>query len=181
MKIDFQGNVPGLQALVNKAGFKIHSAVHVARPDAKCVMHCHTVAGVAVGAHEIGLLPLSGHAMMVHGDIGYHDYEGVVLDQDEIPRLLGSLGGYHSLMLRNHGTLTVGRSVAEAFMRMYYLERACEMQVATLSLGPNPIMIPSNVLDHAQGQMAINYGDLAALAWSAMLRLQDRRDPGFRE
>ena len=137
VKIDIDGNkVVDSPYPVNPAGFTIHSALHMNRDDAHCVIHLHTDDGVAVSAQEDGLLPLDQHAMMVTGDIAYHDYEGIALDLDERERLVADLGANkHVMILRNHGTLTLGKSCADAFMRMYYLERACTMQVRALSGG----------------------------------------------
>ena len=137
VKIDIDGNkVDDSPYPVNPAGFTIHSALHMNRDDAHCVIHLHTDDGVAVSAQADGLLPLDQHAMMISGDIAYHDYEGIALDLDERERLVADIGtDKHVMMLRNHGTLTLGKSCADAFLRMYYLERACSMQVRALSGG----------------------------------------------
>ena len=114
---------------VNPAGFTIHSAIHAAREDARCVLHVHSVNGVAVSAQEAGVLPLSQHSIFVLSSLAYHDYEGVALDEDEKPRLVRDLGDKRFLMLRNHGLLTVGQSVADAFVSMYFFEATCMIQV----------------------------------------------------
>ncbi len=136
VKIDIDGNKVGDSPYpVNPAGFTIHSALHMNRDDAHCVIHLHTTDGVAVSAQEDGLLPLDQHAMMIAGDIAYHDYEGIALDLDERERLVHDIGDRSAMILRNHGTLTLGRTCADAFLRMYYLERACSMQVRALAGG----------------------------------------------
>src|ERR1700738_4602296 len=127
LKVDLDGNlVEPTPYFFNPAGFTIHSAVHAAREDAKCVLHLHTVAGVAVSCQEHGLLPINQTAMLLNGQIAYHEYEGVALELDERPRLVADLGTKNAMILRNHGTLAVGPTVAEAFLLMYFLERACE-------------------------------------------------------
>lgn len=168
---------------VNPAGFTIHSAVHEVREDAACVMHLHTVDGTAVATSREGLSPLNQTAQLVIGDLVYHEYEGVALDHAERPRLQQDLGNHNMMLLRNHGTLTLGRSVADAFMRMYFLERACSMQVRTRMLGSD---------DHPTAQPVIEKnialsqsGGLTYLAnellWPALLRKLDRVDPSFRD
>ena len=183
VKIDMDGNkVVDSPYPVNPAGFTIHSALHMNRDDAHCVIHLHTDDGVAVSAQADGLLPLDQHAMVIIGDIAYHDYEGIALDLDERERLVADIGrDKHVMMLRNHGTLTLGKSCADAFMRMYYLERSCTMQVRALSGGTKPNIPNQGVPEKtaAQGAMAFE-GLLGALAWPALLRKLDRIDPGFR-
>jgi ribulose-5-phosphate 4-epimerase/fuculose-1-phosphate aldolase len=168
---------------VNPAGFTIHSAVHEAREDAACVMHLHTLDGTAVATSREGLLPLNQTAQLVVGDLVYHDYEGVALDHSERPRLQQDLGNHGMMLLRNHGTLTVGRSVADAFMRMYFLERAWSMQVRTRILGHDDYPTAQNVIDK---NVALSQsGGMTYLAnellWPALLRKLDRLDPSFRE
>jgi ribulose-5-phosphate 4-epimerase/fuculose-1-phosphate aldolase len=168
---------------VNPAGFTIHSAVHEAREDAACVMHLHTLDGTAVATSKEGLLPLNQTAQLVVGDLVYHDYEGVALDHAERPRLQQDLGTRNMMLLRNHGTLTVGRSVADAFMRMYFLERACSMQVRTRILGRDDYptlqpVIDKNVALSQSGGMTFLANELL---WPALLRKLDRSDSSFRE
>jgi ribulose-5-phosphate 4-epimerase/fuculose-1-phosphate aldolase len=115
---------------INAAGFVIHSAVHMGRPDVRCVMHTHTAAGMAVSTHPEGLLPITQHAMRFHERIASHPYEGIAIDLAERERLVKDLGDHNAMILENHGLLTCGRTVAEAFGTMYYLERACQAQVA---------------------------------------------------
>lgn len=166
---------------VNPAGFTIHSALHMNRDDAHCIIHLHTTDGVAVSAQADGLLPLDQHAMLICGDTAYHDYEGVALDLDERERLVRDIGDKHVMILRNHGTLALGESCADAFMRMYYLERACSMQVRALAGGVKPNMPNQGVPEKTarQGYEAFD-GTIGPLAWPALLRKLDRIDPGYR-
>src|SRR5215831_1701369 len=149
VKIDLNGHPVGEQmhVRVNPAGFTIHSAIHEVREDAGCVIHLHTPDGTAVATSKEGLQPLNQTAQLVIGDLVYHDYEGVALDHSERPRLQQDLGTHNIMLLKNHGTLTVGRNVAEAFMRMYYLERACTMQVRTRLLGKDDHKTAQNVIE----------------------------------
>lgn len=175
-----------LRASVNPAGFVIHSAVHAGRPDAHCVLHTHTQAGCAVAAQEGGLLPISQMALEFYGRVGYHEYEGIALSLGERERLVRDLGSNAALILRNHGLLTVGSTPAEAFLRMWNLERACEIQVAAQAGGP--LHLPSTQVceltaRQAAGEFEQDLGDPygAELAWSALLRLLDRVSPGYRD
>jgi ribulose-5-phosphate 4-epimerase/fuculose-1-phosphate aldolase len=179
VKVDLHGNVVGeSREMVNPAGFTIHSAIHDARKDAGCVMHLHTVAGTAVSSQEAGLLPLNQTAMLLNGKVAYHDFEGVALNHDERPRLVADLGDKSAMILRNHGTLVTGRSVAEAFTTMYFLERSCEMQVA--AQGGGPLRIP---LDHVQDVVEQQSQGLSVVAdklvWPGLLRRLDRKNPGY--
>src|ERR1700761_1704591 len=136
VKVDLDGNqLTKSDYSINPAGFPIHSAIHEVREDAGCVLHLHTPDGTAVATSKEGLLPLNQTAQLVLPDLAYHDYEGVALDLDERPRLQRDLGPKNIMLLHNHGTLTVGRACGEAFLRMYFLERACTMQVRTRMLG----------------------------------------------
>src|SRR5215207_8264469 len=132
---------------VNPAGFTIHSAIHAARHDVGCILHLHTPAGIAVSIQETGLLPLSQQALVCATSIGYHDYEGIALRDDEKPRLVRDLGDKIFLILRNHGTLTVGASIADAFLAMFNLQRACEIQVLAQSSGRPLIPVPAGIVD----------------------------------
>jgi ribulose-5-phosphate 4-epimerase/fuculose-1-phosphate aldolase len=183
VKIDLEGHkVFDSPYDVNPAGFVIHSAVHAAREDAHCVLHVHSVNGVAVSAQEAGLLPLSQHSMAVLSSLAYHDYEGVALEDDEKPRLVRDLGDRRFLMLRNHGLLTVGRTVAEAFVGMYFFEASCMMQVRAQSGGAALRPIPSHIVDNAPRQFAVvTRGAGGNLAWPALLRRLDRVNPGYRQ
>lgn len=185
VKINVEGHPVGeSEHPVNPAGFTIHSAIHMAREDASAVMHLHTPDGQAVSAMEFGLLPHTQTAMIAKHNVAYHDYEGIATDLDERERLVQDLGDKHAMILRNHGTLTVGDSVGAAFLRLYFLERACEAQVKMLSAGldhlNNP---PQGVEEKVAGQSnPQGMGMLAQrLAWPALLRKLDRHNPGYRD
>ena len=182
VKIDLHGNkVADSPHAINPAGFTIHSAIHAARDDAQCVLHVHSVNGVAVSAQDAGLLPLSQHSMIVLTSLAYHDYEGLALNDDEKPRLVRDLADKRFLMLRNHGLLTIGRSVAEAFVAMYFFEAACMMQVRAQSGGSKLRLISQTIVDGAQTQWErVTHGAGGGLAWPALLRRLDRRNPGYR-
>ncbi|MGI8611409.1 MAG: class II aldolase/adducin family protein, partial [Sphingomicrobium sp.] len=138
VKVGMDGNpVEPTPFITNPAGFTIHSAIHMAREDAQAVMHLHTPAGQAVAAHCDGLLPLTQTAMLVRGDLAFHDYEGVAVDLDERERIIADLGEKNAMIFRNHGTLALGPSVGECFVRLYFLERACQAQIMALSAGDN--------------------------------------------
>ena len=183
LKIDLQGNkVMESPYFINPAGFTIHSAVHEAREDALCVMHLHTRNGIAVSAQKEGLLPLSQQAMFALGSLAYHDYEGLALDETEKPRLVDDFGHKKYLILRNHGLLTVGRTVAEAFLGMFLLERACEIQILAQSGGGQLSPIPKEIIGRVAAQMdAVTVGMGATLTWPGLLRKLNRLDPSFRE
>ncbi|MGX1199539.1 class II aldolase/adducin family protein [Parvibaculum sp. MBR-TMA-1.3b-4.2] len=183
VKIDLDGNiVQETDYMVNPAGFTIHSAVHSTGSDANCVIHTHSDDGVAVSAQAEGLLPLSQTAMIVLGDLAYHDYEGIALELDERERLIRDLDDKHCMILRNHGLLTVGASCADAFLRLFFLERACSIQVRALSGGRALTMphdgVPEKTAD--QGQFHKRHG-IGKLAWPALLRTLDRVDPSYRD
>ncbi|HEY0614025.1 MAG TPA: class II aldolase/adducin family protein [Candidatus Elarobacter sp.] len=181
LKVDLDGNlVEPTTSFFNPAGFTIHSAVHAAREDAKCVLHLHTVAGVAVSCQEDGLLPLNQTAMLLNDQIAYHEYEGVALLLDERPRLVADLGTKNAMILRNHGTLTVGETVGEAFLEMYFLERACATQVAALA-GGVPLHYPAPAVQEVVKQQAtVGISSIARLSWDAQLRLLDAKDPSYK-
>src|SRR2546425_1222479 len=156
VKIDMDGNkVSESPFQVNRAGFVIHSAIHAARHDAKCVLHTHTLNGIAVSTQRAGLLPISQHSIQVIPRLGYHDFEGVALNDDEKPRLVADLGDKTSLVLKNHGLLTVGETVADAFVAMYYLETSCAIQVRAQSGGGELIPVPKEVIESAYAQVEI--------------------------
>jgi ribulose-5-phosphate 4-epimerase/fuculose-1-phosphate aldolase len=181
VKVDIQGNpVEATPFITNPAGFTIHSAVHMAREDAMAVMHLHTPAGQAVAAHSEGLLPLTQTAMLVRGDIAFHDYEGVAVDLDERERLVANLGDKSAMILRNHGTLAVGKNVGECFVKLYFLERACQAQVMALSAGKDVNMPPQGApeVTAQQGAMGLNVA-ANLLAWPALKRKAYRLDPSF--
>jgi len=166
---------------INPAGFTIHSAIHAARDDAKCVLHTHSINGVAVSATKAGVLPLSQQSTFVLGSLGYHDYEGVALNAEEKPRLVRDLGDKTFFMLRNHGLLTVGPTIADAFLAMYLFESACTIQLRAQAASPELISIEPKVLEGAMmmARMATR-GGMGALPWPALLRKLDRIDPSFR-
>ncbi|WP_433933731.1 class II aldolase/adducin family protein [Brevundimonas diminuta] len=184
VKIDLDGEkVDDTPAPVNRAGFVIHSAIHSAREDATAVLHLHTPHGQAVSAMAEGLLPHTQTAMIAGHDVAYHDFEGIATDLDERERLVADLGARNTMILRNHGTLTVGDTVAKAFMRMYFLERACEAQVLMLSVGRDNLNTPNQgVADKVERQSTGDVMTMVSddLAWPALLRKLDRIDPGFR-
>jgi ribulose-5-phosphate 4-epimerase/fuculose-1-phosphate aldolase len=177
---------------VNPAGFVIHSAIHGAREDAHCVLHTHTKAGCAVAAQKDGLLPVNQMSMEFYGKVAYHDYEGIALDMDEQARLVKDLGGKPVMILRNHGLLTVGKDPQQAFLRMYYLEKACEIQLTAQAGGQALVLPPKDVCEHAERQFNAPMTATADgrtfvdesgydLAWTALLRLLDRIDPGYKD
>ena len=167
---------------INPAGFTIHSAVHAAREDAKCVLHLHSLNGVAVGAQKGGVLPISQQSIFVLSSLGYHSYEGVALNEDEKPRLVGDLGDKNFLMLRNHGLLTVADSIPDAFVFMYIFEAACTIQVRAQAGGGELIPIDPRIIAGAQAQAKqVTRGAGGGLAWAGLLRMLDRRDRGYRE
>jgi ribulose-5-phosphate 4-epimerase/fuculose-1-phosphate aldolase len=165
---------------VNPAGFVIHSAVHAARPDVTCVLHVHTVAGVAVSAQRGGLLPISQQSTIALASIGYHDYEGIALRDDEKPRLVRDLGESTCLILRNHGLLTVGATIADAFLYMFNLERACEIQIAAQAGGELVNVDPRITAGVKANVQAVTKGLGGGLAWPGLLRRLDRIDPSYR-
>ena len=182
IKVDTTGlPVEPTPFITNPAGFVIHSAIHMAREDAKAVMHLHTPQGQAVSAHAEGLLPLTQTAMLVRDDVAFHDYEGVAVDLDERERLVADLGDKGAMLLRNHGTLSVGETVGEAFIKLYFLERACQAQVMALSAGEGNLNNPpqgSPEVTAEQGKVGLKMG-ANLLAWPALLRKAYRLDPSF--
>ena len=182
VKVNLAGEIVSETAyFINPAGFTIHSAVHGARADAACVMHLHTVAGVGVSAQAEGLLPLGQNALIVLPQLAYHDYEGIALKLDERERLVANLGDKSLMLLRNHGTLSVGRTAAEAWLGMFFLERACGQQIAALSAGREGVLFaPDEALAEVQGQTrGGGPGMVAGLAWPGLLRKLDRHLPGY--
>ena len=181
VKVDMNGTlVDGSNQFINAAGFTIHSAVHMSRHDAQAVMHLHTDAGVAVSCMADGLLPLNQHALFVHHDVAYHGWEGVALNLDERERLIADVGQKHLVILRNHGTLALGDSIGSCFLRLYYLERACAIQVGALAGGAlHPITDGAAEIMRKQMGPAQAWAGMGAIAWPALLRLAQRRSPGF--
>src|SRR6266487_6373177 len=183
VKIDQQGQkLEDSPFPVNPAGFVIHSAIHAARHDAKCVLHTHTLNGVAVSTQRAGLLPISQHSIFALPRLAYHDFEGPALNDDEKPRLVADLGEKTSLILRNHGLLTVGETAAEAFVSMYYLETSCAIQVRAQSGGGELISVPKEIIESSYPQMAGagRVGNRGALVWPGLLRRLDRSDSSYR-
>jgi ribulose-5-phosphate 4-epimerase/fuculose-1-phosphate aldolase len=178
LAIDHDGNlVGGVQAPVNTAGVVIHTAIHRARPEVACVIHTHTVAGVAVSCLEEGLLPLNQTALLFYGNIAYHAFEGIALNRDEQARLVADLGACNAMVLRNHGLLTAGRSVGEAFSLMYNLEQSCRIQIAAQS-GGRPLRLPAPaVMKRTARQYASDPDGAADLEWAALRRLADSISP----
>jgi ribulose-5-phosphate 4-epimerase/fuculose-1-phosphate aldolase len=180
VKVDLDGNIVGdTDYSINPAGFVIHSAVHAARPDVQCVLHTHTVAGMAVASLEEGLLPLTQKSMRFYNRIGYHAYEGVADDLDERARLVASLGKHNALILRNHGLLTCGKTVAQAFLLMRNLEKSCKAQIAAMSTGGKLITLSPNLMEHAANQFESGV-DGRANGWPALLAMLDGIDPSYR-
>ena len=181
VKVDLHGNkVMDSEYDINPAGFTIHSAIHAAREDAKCVLHIHSINGVAVSAQKNGVLPLSQQSILVLSSLAYHDYEGIALREDEKPRLVADLGDKNFFMLRNHGLLTAADNIPDAFMFMYLFEAACMIQVRAQAGGGELIPIDQKIIDTAQAQaQAVTRQAGGALAWPALLRRLDRRNPGY--
>lgn len=183
IKLDIGGNVlfNPTEYDINKAGYVVHSCIHAARHEVDCVIHTHTIAGMAVSAMECGLLPIAQTSMRF-AKIAYHDYEGIALDLGEQERLVRDLGGHEGMVLRNHGLLTVGASIAEAFNSMFRLERACQVQVSALSCGVKLKLPPSGIVNESwrlyQPGVRRRFG---VLEWPALLRKLDKIDPSYRD
>jgi ribulose-5-phosphate 4-epimerase/fuculose-1-phosphate aldolase len=183
VKVDLDGHtVLDSEYSINPAGFTIHSAVHAAREDALCVMHLHTNEGIAVSAQEEGLLPISQQALFVLASLGYHDYEGLALNDEEKPRLVADLGKKTFLILRNHGLLTVGPTVSDAFLSMFLLQRACKIQIMAQAGGGKLIPISEKILAQIPAQEAVvTQGGRGKLAWPALLRRLDRMGANYHD
>ena len=183
VKIDLEGHkVMDSPYEINPAGFTIHSAIHAAREDAQCVLHVHSLDGVAVSAQKGGVLPISQQSMFVLSSLGYHDYEGVALRDEEKPRLVRDLGDKSFLMLRNHGLLAVGASVADAFLLMYLFESACTIQLRAQAASSELISIdPKIVAGATMMAKQVTRAAGGALAWPGLLRKLDRIDRGYRD
>jgi ribulose-5-phosphate 4-epimerase/fuculose-1-phosphate aldolase len=167
---------------VNPAGFVIHSCIHDARPDVACVLHTHSRAGVAVSAQKNGVLPISQQSAFVLSSLAYHDYEGVALRDDERPRLVQDMGHKTHLMLRNHGLLTVGPSIPEAWLAMYVFENTCRIQIDAQAGGGELVTVDPRILvGLAEVRKTVTAGQGAGIAWPALLRKLDRIDPSFRD
>jgi ribulose-5-phosphate 4-epimerase/fuculose-1-phosphate aldolase len=182
VRVDTAGNkLDDTPFPVNPAGFTIHSAVHAARHDAQCVLHTHTLNGIAVSAQKDGVLPISQQSIFVLSSLGYHDYEGVALRDDEKPRLVADLGEKSFLMLRNHGLLTVGATVADAFLSMYLFETVCTIQVRALAGRRELTEVDPRIISGAREQARVVTRGVGggALAWPGLLRRLDRQSPGY--
>ena len=189
VKVDMHGNILGDQTQeINPAGFVIHSAIHMTRPDAQCIMHTHTTAGMAIAALEEGLLPISMYSLGYYDRVAYHDFEGPSLDLDERRRLAENLGGKQVLILKNHGLLACGQTVAQAFVRMFRLERACQVQLAAQSTG-SPMVIPPKKICELSAELSDDFlvaeGDKGYSRnpnpeFAALVRLMDKKDASFR-
>jgi ribulose-5-phosphate 4-epimerase/fuculose-1-phosphate aldolase len=181
-KVDMNGHkVIDSPFPINPAGFVIHSAVHEARDDIQCVLHTHTRAGVAVSAQKCGVLPISQQSTFVLASLAYHDYEGVAFRDEEKPRLQTDLGGRTFLMLRNHGLLTLGRTIADAFLSMYIFESACQIQISAQSGGELIEVDPRIVSSAAQAIKVQTDSVGAAFVWPSLLRKLERIDPTYRQ
>ena len=183
VKIDLEGRKVGATPHeINPAGFVIHSAVHAARPDVTCVLHTHTKAGVAVSAQKDGLQPISQTSLFAYATLAYHDYEGVALNDAEKPRLVADLGDRNCLMLRNHGLLTTGPTIADAFLLMYVFETACQIQLMAQSTGQPLVPVPVPIVAGIRAQAEqVTRGLGGRLVWPGLLRKLDRLDPSFRD
>jgi ribulose-5-phosphate 4-epimerase/fuculose-1-phosphate aldolase len=189
VKVDLHGNVIGDQSQeINPAGFVIHSAIHMARKDVQCIMHTHTVAGMAVAALKSGLLPISMYALGYYERVAYHDFEGPSLDPEERQRLSANLGGKDILILRTHGLLTCGQTVAQAFVRMFRLERACQVQLAAQATGSELVVPPREICEISAERSdeflategGKGYSRVANPEFDALMRLMDKKDPSYR-
>ncbi len=185
VKVDEDGNeLSPSEKGINPAGFVIHSAVHMARPEVACVIHTHTQAGVGVATQKDGLLPLTQQALAVMAHTGYHDYEGIAFDMSERERLAHDLADNKVLILRNHGLLTVGNTVAEAFMWMYRAERACRFQLAFQQAGAAPVQISEEMQEvtkerNRKANSNEGYRPIGVNEWPALLRKLGRENPGY--
>jgi ribulose-5-phosphate 4-epimerase/fuculose-1-phosphate aldolase len=182
VKVDLNGRkVMDSPYEINPAGFTIHSAIHAAREDANCVLHVHSINGTAVSALKEGMLPISQQSIFVLSSLGYHDYEGVALREDEKPRLVRDLGDNNFFMLRNHGLITVADNIPDAFLFMYTFESACMIQLRAQAGGGQLIPIDPRIIETAKQQAATVTAEAGGkLAWPAMLRKLDRIDPSYR-
>jgi ribulose-5-phosphate 4-epimerase/fuculose-1-phosphate aldolase len=187
VKVDQEANILSqTDYTINPAGFVIHGAIHMARPDVACVIHTHTRAGVGVATQKSGLLPITQHAMAVIAHASYHDYQGIATDLAERESIVDDLGDNNVLILRNHGLLTVGRTAGEAFMWMYRAERACYMQLSAQQSGAELNPIPEEVQRTTIERNRFNnsekgYRPIGKVEWPALRRRLDRLDPSYKE
>jgi len=180
VKVDLDGNiVQETDSFINPAGFTIHSAVHAACEEAHYVIHLHTVNGIGVAAQKDGLLPISQNACLLQNQLAYHGYEGLALNHDERERLIADMGDKTLMLLRNHGTLAVGKTAAEAWVGIFFLERACAQQVAALSAGRDGVLMAPDAAQAVTKEQGKGIGFVSALAWPGALRQLDRKLPGY--
>lgn len=183
VKIDINGNVvdPDSPFQINPAGFTIHSAVHEARHDDLCALHVHTNETIAIASLAEGLLPLSQYSMFALASMSYHDYEGLAVNEEEKIRLQQDLGNSNFMLLRNHGALTMGKTIGDAFMHMYDLIRACQVQLQVMSTGMTPLYVDQRIIDGIKAQANIVHSGQTGgeKAWPAMVRRVQRLDPSF--
>ena len=180
VKVDLEGKiVQETNSFINPAGFTIHSAVHAAREEAHFVIHLHTVNGIGVAAQKGGLLPISQNACLLQHQVAYHGYEGLALNHDERERLVDDLGDKSLMLLRNHGTLATGKTAAEAWVGIFFLERACAQQVAALSAGRDGVLTAPDAAQAETKEQGKGIGFVASLAWPGALRMLDRKLPGY--
>ncbi|HEV7473588.1 MAG TPA: class II aldolase/adducin family protein [Pyrinomonadaceae bacterium] len=182
VKVNLQGEIVSPSPyFINPAGFTIHSAVHAAREDALCVIHLHTLNGIAVSTQKEGLQPISQQSLFALSSLAYHDYEGLALNEKEKSRLVADLGSKCNLILRNHGLLTVGKTAAEAFLSMYILESACRIQILAQSGGATLVPVSEPILANVAAQLsAVTVGQGAQLVWPGLLRKLDRMDASYK-
>ncbi len=184
IKIDLDGNIVMPSPYkVNAAGFTIHGGIHMSAPEHNCVIHTHSEDGVAVSAQKHGLLPITQHSMQVIADLSYHDYEGIALNHGERSRLIEDLGDKHCMILRNHGLMSVGKTAADAFMRHFFLERSCTMQIKAMVGGTELITPSQDVQDVVNDQAKFTRPDMNAESyfWAPLVRQLDRLDPSYKE
>lgn len=180
VKVDLDGKVvQETDSFINPAGFTIHSAVHAACEEAHYVIHLHTVNGIGVAAQKEGLLPISQNACLLQNQVAYHGYEGLALNHDERERLIADMGDKTLMLLRNHGTLAVGKTAAEAWVGIFFLERACAQQVAALSAGRDGVLTAPDAAQEVTKEQGRGIGFVSALAWPGALRQLDRKLPGY--
>lgn len=183
VKVDIDGRIVSeTEHFINPAGFTIHSAIHAAREDAICVMHTHSLYGTAISAQADGLLPLSQQSLFALSGLSYHGYEGVALNEDEKPRLVADLGANNFMILRNHGLLTVGRTVADAFLEMYILEAACRIQILAQTGGKELVHTAPQILEGIKAQVEmVTKGMGADLVFPGLLRKLDKLDASYKD
>jgi ribulose-5-phosphate 4-epimerase/fuculose-1-phosphate aldolase len=180
VKVDLEGRIVGNSPFpINAAGFTIHSAIHAARPEVGCVIHLHTEAGMALSMLDCGLLPLSQTAMFFHGNTAFHDYEGIALNLDERVRLTRDLGDKSVMILRNHGTLVAGRTIGEAFVTMFLLEKAARAQLRAMACNSKLIAAAPEAVG-VTAQFGRSGSGGAQYAWAAMVRRLEREDPSYK-